>query len=148
MGNAHISNELKIYFAGSIRGGRDDKDIYRQMIEILSKHGTVLTEHIGNFDLDLSGEKNKTDEFIYNRDMDWVRESDVIIAEVSTPSLGVGYELGSGEVMGKNILCLYREQEGKRLSAMISGNHKMKIEKYQTIEDFENIIKKFFNKLI
>ncbi len=137
---------MKIYFAGSIRGGRDDKDIYRQMIEILSKYGTVLTEHIGSSDLDLSGEKNKTDEFIYNRDMDWVKESDVIIAEVSMPSLGVGYELGSGEAMGKNILCLYREQEGKKLSAMISGNDKMKVEKYQTIEDFENIIKKFFNK--
>lgn len=137
---------MKIYFAGSIRGGRDDKDIYRQMIEVLSKYGTVLTEHIGNSDLDLSGEKNKTDEFIYNRDMDWVKESDVIIAEVSTPSLGVGYELGSAEAMGKNIVCLYREQEGKRLSAMIAGNNNMKIEKYQTIEDFENIIEKFFNK--
>ncbi|MDD3284007.1 MAG: nucleoside 2-deoxyribosyltransferase [Patescibacteria group bacterium] len=136
---------MKIYFAGSITGGRDDKDIYRQMIKILSQYGTVLTEHVGNVNLNSKGEI-KTDKFIYNRDMSWLKESDIIIAEISTPSIGVGYELGSSEAMEKNILCFYREQKDKRIPVMISGNKNIKIEKYKTIEDFGNIIKKFFNK--
>lgn len=144
----YLSNKLKIYFAGSVRSGRDDKEIYQKMIKILSDYGEILTEHIGSANLSSMGEQNKTDEFIYNRDMNWVKSADVIIAEVSTPSLGVGYELGISETMKKDILCVYREQEGKRLSAMISGNKNMKIEKYQTIEDFENIIKKFFKNII
>jgi nucleoside 2-deoxyribosyltransferase len=65
----------------------------------------------------------RTDKDIFERDMEWVREADIIVAEVSTPSLGVGYELGQAEAMGKKVLCLYREQEGKRLSAMVNGNN-------------------------
>ena len=38
----------------------------------------------------------------------------VIVAEVTQPSLGVGYELGRAVAMGKRILCLYRPQENKR----------------------------------
>ena len=41
-----MSNNIKIYFAGSIRGGREDKILYSQIIENLKKYGTVLTEHI------------------------------------------------------------------------------------------------------
>ena len=38
---------LKIYFAGSIRGGRDDAELYAQMIKTLQSYGTVLTEMVG-----------------------------------------------------------------------------------------------------
>ena len=37
----------RIYFCGSIRGGRNDRDIYIKLIEHLKKFGNVLTEHIG-----------------------------------------------------------------------------------------------------
>ena len=48
-----------------------------------------------------------TEEFIYNRDVDWLRESDCVIAEVTQPSLGVGYELGFAESLKIPVLCLY-----------------------------------------
>jgi hypothetical protein len=67
-------------------------------------------------------------------------ESDIIVAEVTAPSLGVGYELGQAESMNKKIICLYRETENKRLSAMISGNEYMKIFKYRTLEDIDKIL--------
>ena len=49
---------MKIYFAGSIRGGRDEKyaEIYSQIIEFLQGYGQVLTEHIGKKDLNTMGE--------------------------------------------------------------------------------------------
>ena len=73
--------------------------------------------------------------------MDWVKEADIIIAEVTTPSLGVGYEIGQAESMGKKIVCVYRKIEGKRLSAMIAGNSKMNIFEYATLEDLKRIFK-------
>lgn len=130
---------MKIYFAGSIRGGRDDQDLYFSMIEELQKYGTVLTEHIGSKNLTEKGENSLSDVEIFTRDMDWVKESDVIVAEVSTPSLGVGYELGQAEAMNKKIICLYREQEGKKLSAMVSGNDYVKICEYKNLEDIQKI---------
>ena len=60
---------MNIYFAGSIRGGRDDKELYLEVIKLLGKYGTVLTEHVGSKELTEMGEA-RSSEFIYNRDMD------------------------------------------------------------------------------
>ena len=139
---------MKIYFAGSIRGGRDDKELYLQLIQHLAKYGQVLTEHVGDQDLSDFGEKGLSDDWIYNRDMSWVQESDVLVAEVSTPSLGVGYEISKAEDMKKKILCLYKKnQQNKELSAMISGNSNINIAKYETLEDAVKHIDAFFESL-
>ena len=137
---------MKIYFAGSIRGGRDDKELYLEIINLLGKYGKVLTEHIGDKTLSAMCEDGPTDEYIYERDMAWLNEADVVVAEVTTPSLGVGYEIGKMEDK-KPTLCLFREQDGKRISAMIGGNKNVKIEKYQTIDNLEPILYKFFKQL-
>ncbi|MBY0294313.1 nucleoside 2-deoxyribosyltransferase [Patescibacteria group bacterium] len=136
---------MKIYFAGSIRGGRDDKELYASIIEMLGAYGTVLTEHIGDAALTGMGEQEQTDTYIFERDMDWVRASDVIVAEVTTPSLGVGYEIGQAQALGKKVLCLYRAQEGKRLSAMISGNSYPSLHLYEGIETVPEILHTYFS---
>lgn len=135
---------MKIYFAGSIRGGRDDKELYALIIKELQNYGQVLTEHIGNTNLSSLGETVMSSNDIYTRDMDWVRESEVVVAEVSTPSLGVGYEIGQAEALGKKIICLYREDSEKRLSAMIAGNSKLEVMVYKDIEDIKEILKNKF----
>ncbi|BCX15247.1 MAG: deoxyribonucleoside 5'-monophosphate N-glycosidase [Candidatus Parcubacteria bacterium] len=138
---------MKIYFAGSIRGGRKHQAIYQQLIAYLSKYGKVLSEHIGSKNLTQFGEKSFSDKRIYNRDMSWLKVSDVVIAEVSTPSLGVGYEIAKAENMNKKILCLYRKQPRKRLSAMINGNPNVKIAEYKTFKDALRYIDIFFKEL-
>ena len=137
---------MKIYFAGSIRGGRDDKELYLEIINLLGKYGKVLTEHIGDKTLSAMGEDGPTDEYIYDRDMTWLNEADVVVAEVTTPSLGVGYEIGKMEGK-KPILCLYREQDGKRISAMIGGNKNLRIKKYKTIQNIEAILEDFLRNI-
>ncbi len=137
--------DRKIYFAGSIRGGRDDQEVYFAIIAELGKYGTVLTEHLGSKELGIQGEQDNPNSFIFERDMDWVREADVIVAEVSTPSLGVGYELGQAQAMGKQVLCLYRPSEGKRLSAMVAGNNYVQVEEYQTLSDIVELFRDYFN---
>lgn len=139
---------MKIYFAGSILGGRNDKQLYLKIINYLKKYGVVLTEHIGDQKLTGLDEIDPSDEKIYERDLQWLRESDVIIAEVSTPSLGVGYEIATAEKLGKRILCLYRIREEKRLSAMISGNKNLLVKKYKADEELFKIIDGFFNNIV
>ncbi len=135
---------MTIHFAGSIRGGRDDKELYLEIIRVLGRYGTVLTEHIGDKTLSALGEDGPTDAFIYERDMTWLNAADVVVAEVSTPSLGVGYEIGKMEGK-KPILCLYRPQEGKRVSAMISGNANLLLKTYTNLADVEILLKSFFD---
>ena len=88
---------MKIYFAGSIRAGRGDQELYHQLIQGLQRYGQVLTEHVGDSSLTELGDRGSSDQGIYARDMGWLAEADLMVAEVSTPSLGVGYELGLAE---------------------------------------------------
>jgi len=112
---------LKVYFAGSIRGGRQDAELYGRLIEhIEKKDGTqVLTEHVG-FKKVAEHESDMTEKEIYDRDMSWLRQSHCVVAEVTQPSLGVGYELGLAHTMEKPTLCLFRGK-ADGLSAMIRG---------------------------
>ncbi|MBQ9009362.1 MAG: nucleoside 2-deoxyribosyltransferase [Clostridia bacterium] len=108
---------MKIYFAGSIRGGREDRELYSRLIAYMSTGHRVLTEHIGHPVLEESG----SDGDIYRQDTAWLRECDLVIAECTRPSLGVGYELAYAERYGKPVHILYNT-ERTRLSAMLTGN--------------------------
>ncbi len=125
---------MKIYFAGSIRGGRDDASLYLEIIKNLQSYGTVMTEHVGSSDIVADGESNLSDPEIHDRDMDWLMDSDIIVAEVTNPSLGVGYEIGRAVEHRKRVVCLYRENPSKRLSAMISGSDTVEVIKYDSFE--------------
>ncbi len=133
---------MKIYFAGSIRGGRADAELYNEIINHLNKYGEVLTEHIGDKNIHAKGELNLTEKYIHDRDMSWLVQSDVVVAEVTTASLGVGYEIGRAVEKNKKILCLHRLDEGK-LSAMILGSDALIVKKYETLDDAKIIIDKF-----
>lgn len=123
----------KIYFAGSIRGGRTDADLYRRMITYMQKTDTVLTEHIGNPDLDLK-EQGKRDVEIYDQDTAWLRESDILIGECTNPSLGVGYELAYAERF--RIPChIFYNRAKTHLSAMLTGNPYFHIHPYESEEE-------------
>ena len=134
---------MKIYFAGAIRGGRNDKELYLEIINYLKEYGEVLTEHVGDQSINTLGENDNKDNFIYKRDIGWLKECDFVIAEVTTPSLGVGYELGRAIQFNKKVICLYRDIQDKRLSAMIAGNKNLKIINYKDFEDLKEKIKFF-----
>ncbi len=134
---------MEIYFAGSIRGVEADKPRFKRFIEHLSRHGKVLTEH--SFDFDYTQEIKIDDYEIYELDTGWLKDADALVAEVSSPSLGVGYEIGRFEAMGKPMLCLYKRQQGRKLSAMIGGNRKLKIVEYDVEEEARNAMDDFIN---
>lgn len=136
----------KIYFACSIRGGRDDAELYAELVETIKKHSEVLTEIFADGALSLMGSAGTSSE-IYEKDITWVREADGIIAEVTNPSLGVGYEIAKAEEWGKPVLALYREQPGRRLSAMIDGSPGVKVQNYSELPQVEAAISDFITGL-
>jgi len=137
---------IKIYFAGAIRGGREDVELYQRLIKHLSTHGEVLTEHVGDPGLEIR-EERENDCDIHSRDMNWLFTSEVVIAEVTQPSLGVGYEIGRAVEHNKHILCLYRPQKGKKLSAMIAGNQQLVVKEYHSFSDAKTIIDRYLQEI-
>ena len=111
----------KVYFAGSIRGGRVDAGLYRRMIRHMQEKHQVLTEHVGDLHLSALEQGKAGDAAIYDQDTAWLRESDVLIAECTCPSLGVGYELAYAEQLGKPCHIFYNPSK-TQLSAMLTGD--------------------------
>jgi len=141
---------MRVYFACSIRGGRADQPYYQAIINLLKNYGTVLSEHFGDPNLDPNenavpaGFADNSDQAIHDLDMKLISEADVIVAEITTPSLGVGYEIGYGENLGKKILALHRENGLSRPSAMIAGSSKVTLKNYQEVTDLKPIFDEFF----
>lgn len=131
----------KFYFAGSIRGGRVDADLYRRMIARIKENGVVLTEHVGDLALSEKEQGLAGDSAIYQQDTSWLRQSDVLIGECTCPSLGVGYELAYAEA--HEIPCfLFYNRSRCQLSAMLSGNPYFTVHSYETeAELFEKLDK-------
>ena len=128
----------KVYFAGSIRGGRIDAELYSRLIKYMQQTSIVLTEHIGNPNLNLM-EQGKRDVEIYEEDTAWIRESDVVIAECTCPSLGVGYELAYAEKTG--IPChIFYDRTKTQLSAMLRGNSYFVIHPYEKENEIYTIL--------
>lgn len=122
---------MKIYFAGSIRAGREDAALYRDIISFLAERGEVLTEHVGGPGLSDAGQAELTDKFIHDRDLRWLAAADLVAAEVTTPSLGVGYEIGTAVSRGIPVVALFRPDCGRRLSAMIAGCENVRLIEYR-----------------
>ena len=134
---------MKIYFAGAIRGGREDVALYLEMVELLRPYGAVLTEHIADEQLTSLGE-SEDDRAIHDRDLAWLKEADCLVAEVNTPSLGVGFEIGKATEWGLRVLCLFRPSSGRALSALIAGSNRVTVREYQSTAEVAEIFKDFF----
>jgi 2'-deoxynucleoside 5'-phosphate N-hydrolase len=134
---------MKIYFAGSIRGGRRDVAVYQPILTCLSSFGEVLTEHVGDASLSEKGDDGPNDRWIHDRDMAWLQACDFLVAEVSVPSLGVGYELGQAVALKKPVLCLHRTESDRLLSAMIAGSPGIQTAVYASMDDVRKILTDF-----
>ena len=87
---------MNIYFSGSIRGGRENEAVYLEIVEYLQEKGyNVLSLHVARPYL-LPKYGAASPQAIFTRDIKWIEECDAVVAEVSTPSLGVGYEICYG----------------------------------------------------
>jgi nucleoside 2-deoxyribosyltransferase len=114
---------MKIYFGFTVAGNRSAIETARRVVHLLEEAGhEVLTRHLVN-DNAWEADRLITPQEIYLRDMNWLRECDLFIAEVSGSSFGIGFE--TGYVLGssqKRALLFYRREVEKSISLLITGN--------------------------
>ncbi len=137
--------QRRIYFAGAILGGREDLAIYQHIVARIQSLGHLVpSEHVAHSDV-LEEESAVSACAVFDRDMNWVRSCDAMVAEVSTPSLGVGYEIASAIAMGKPVLCLYHS--GLSVSKMITGNpaRQLRVVTYRDLDELDRYIDGFLD---
>lgn len=136
---------MNIYFSCSITGGRNDQLIYKSIVDhLLQKGHTVPTAHLSG--QNVTGLEAAVDPIeVFERDVTWVKDCDVLIAEVSTPSHGVGYEVALALEISKPVLCLHKQ--GVKVSKMITGNTRptIRVSSYQTEQDALVLVDEFLD---
>jgi hypothetical protein len=117
---------VNIYLACTVRGDRAAVGVLRDVADLLAREGhTVLTRHLLEEDVD-SAEATLSEHEIFARDMKWLTAADVLIAEASGSSYGVGFEVGY--VLGRSggtdqrVLLLYSVARRSAVSRLIVGN--------------------------
>jgi nucleoside 2-deoxyribosyltransferase len=136
---------MNIYFACSITGGRSFESVYQVITQTLleDKH-EVPTAHLAESNV-MALEKVIDPYEVYSRDVNWIRNCDALIAEVSVPSHGVGYEIGFALEEGKPVLCL--AQKGIAVSKMITGNPHpgLLVKYYRDVTEASMFIREFLS---
>lgn len=142
---------MKIYFAGAIYGGRQKLNIYIEIQKILESLGhEFLTKHVTG--LGLTGKEmalRKTPQGSFKRNLDLMAKADCLIAEITLPSLGVGYEIAYALHAKKiPVLALFEREKENQISAMMRGNTAAgyTVAGYKG-EDLERIIGDFLEKI-
>jgi hypothetical protein len=117
---------MRIYLACTVRGERGGVLAGRAICERLQQHGhEVLTTHLLADDVDRA-EAALTERQVYQRDIEWLSHCDVLVAEASGSSYGVGFEVGfvtgrAGETR-QRVLLVYHAARQHAVSRLISGN--------------------------
>ncbi len=138
---------MNIYFACSITGGREFESIYQEIVAALTKDGhEIPTSHLAKSEV-VENERLLTPRDVYERDVNWIKNCDVLVAEVSIPSHGVGYEIGFALNIGKPVLCLHHKE--RKVSKMITGNPDpaLTVCSYSSIEEAVSQIHTFLQSL-
>jgi nucleoside 2-deoxyribosyltransferase len=134
---------MNIYFACSITGGRAYEAVYQSITRALLDSGNeVPTAHLAETGV-VNEEKIIEPRIVYERDVAWIRAADVLVAEVSAPSHGVGYEIGYALNLGKPVLCLHDQE--RAVSKMITGNPhpNLTIRTYQSASQAADLAREF-----
>ncbi len=138
---------MNIYFSCSITGGRYDQDVYFDIVSALKARGhEVPTEILADENI-LNIEAVSIAEDVFKRDIAWLDECDAVVAEISTPSHGVGYEIAYALCNGKPVICGY--QKGKRVSKMLTGNSHplIQLSEYSDIDHFIGEVELFMKRI-
>lgn len=134
---------MKIFFIGSIRGKEEFGEAYKTAVSILEKTGNkVFAEHLlktGQSDLN-SWDNDQRINF-HKRVLDKVKESDVVVAEASYPSFGVGYLVSVALDCGKPTIVLHTgREESNFIKAIVKPTDRLQIIKYRDLDELKDIL--------
>lgn len=136
---------MKIYFGFTVAGNRSTLDTARGMVRCLEDLGhTVLTRHLVDDDA-RAADRKLGPQAVFQRDMAWLAECDLFIAEVSGSSFGLGFE--AGYLLGgshKKVILFYGISEKDKISLLITGNThpNCTLVPYSTLAEVESYLKR------
>ena len=135
---------MKIYFGFTVAGDRSSVVAATKIVELLEELGhDVLTGHLIREDA-WQADRSISPQEVYRRDMAWLQQCDLFVAEVSGSSFGLGLE--TGYLLGatdKKVVLFYRRAVETKISLLITGitHPNCKLVAYSHLEELEDWIR-------
>ncbi len=134
---------MKVYLATSIMGASRDLELARDIVDYIKSLGhEVLTEDV----IKKYWNKDIPPEEVFKRDIGLLNSSDALIADVTHPSLGVGYEICMAVERRKPTMAF--AWEGVRVSKLIEGNPNLKFTRISSLEELKAEISSFLENVV
>ena len=131
----------RVFLSGSMRGGRRLVETYRFMADVMLSEGVeVLSEHVARKTV-FDDERGMSEQEIFMRDVGGIQQCDCLVAEVSVPSIGVGYEICYAVGLEKPVLCVY--ERDSNVSAMVLGNKEVVAQSYNDPDELRQLVQGF-----
>jgi nucleoside 2-deoxyribosyltransferase len=140
-----MNRPKRVFFSCSMRGGygRVAQEELRKIPDIIEALGMeVISRHQTNENF-MENESQLTDREIHDRDYRWVKEADIVVAEITNPSLGVGAEIADAVNLDIPVLCVYKREYEDVMSAYIRGKTGVVCRAYNDLEELKKIIREF-----
>ncbi|MEA2051985.1 MAG: nucleoside 2-deoxyribosyltransferase [Euryarchaeota archaeon] len=135
----------RVFFSCSMRGGfgRVAQEELRRIPDIIEELGMMVISRHQTSERFLENESRLTDKAIHDRDYGWLNDADMVIAEITNPSLGVGAEIADAVNLGIPVLCVYKSDYERQISAYIRGKAGVVCRPYSTDEELRDAIRVF-----
>jgi len=115
-----MAKKIKIYYAAAMLGDRSNLSDNRIIFRELEKRGyEMLTKFVIEDKLDIY--KGRKPREIFERDIEHLEETDVVVADISYPSTGVGFEIAYGLLNNKYVISICRKDRINKASALVRG---------------------------
>jgi nucleoside 2-deoxyribosyltransferase len=135
----------RVFFSCSMSGGygRLAQDELRKIPDIIEEFCMVLISKHQTDENFVENESTLTEKRIHDRDYQWLQEADLVIAEITNPSLGVGAEIADAVNLGIPVLCVYKKEYEHRTSSYIRGKAGVVCRAYSDYDELRDIIREF-----
>jgi 2'-deoxynucleoside 5'-phosphate N-hydrolase len=135
---------MKIYFGFTVAGDRSSVVAATKIVELLEELGhDVLTRHFVREDA-WQADRSISPQEVYRRDMAWLQQCDLFVAEVSGSSFGLGFE--TGYLLGatdKKVVLFYQRAVETKISLLVTGitHLNCRLVPYSQLEEVEDWIR-------
>ncbi len=135
---------MRVYLGFTVAGSRSSVEAAKKILNVLQSLGhEVLTSHLVSVDA-WEADRRVAPQEIFARDMNWLAQCDLFIAEVTGSSFGLGFETGYllGATAKKTILFFERDAK-HRISLLITGNThpNCSLMPYSRLEELDELVR-------
>lgn len=136
---------MRVYLACAMTNPHRDTTAVEEVLRALTASGhEVLTPHVVG-EVEQASDHLLSDRELAQRDLAWLSQADCLVAEVSTPSHGVGIEVMAAVSLGKPVLAMAREEV--RVSRLLVGLPGLTLARYSSPTQAVALVRAFLESI-